>query len=249
MSALVRRLFPSNHHAQPADATRCRLSGLRSIAVGIALGFVVTGCGTLNTARPLGKGERELGLTLGGPLVHAMGTVLPVPNALVEGRAGVGTVAGNNLDLGGGVNLTGLAFGDFAVEGSAAYQLWSDDRWGVSAANRIFFATNVFDTTKPSEAHGFWALDRLDLTGSAKLGTELVYAGLSEDLDFGAPRLLLAPFVGVELGGKGPVRFQLESRWLALNRAQRSEAISWVNAGSGAVAVTASVALRFGGAR
>ena len=66
-------------------------------------------CGTMNTARPLDKGQTAVGLTLGGPMVEFGGSFVPLPNAVVEGRTGMKPLNGKNWDINYGLNLTALA--------------------------------------------------------------------------------------------------------------------------------------------
>jgi hypothetical protein len=99
---------------------------------------------------------------------------------------------------------------------------------------------NHLDTRKAPDRRGLWGLDQVELTASWDPGGQLVYLGVAEYLDFGAPSLLLSPFVGTELdpGRAGGVGFQIELRYFALNRQPVSGVVPWVSAGPGALGLT-----------
>ena len=78
------------------------ISSLAAIlAFGLPLAVGLNGCGTLNNARPLEEGRHQVGLTVGGPMVMLSGAPIPLPNAVVEGRHGVATIAEHPLDISG----------------------------------------------------------------------------------------------------------------------------------------------------
>ncbi|MDP6931307.1 MAG: hypothetical protein QGG40_00255 [Myxococcota bacterium] len=210
--------------------------------------LLATACGTMNTARPLDPGEHAVGLTFGGPIVDVNDSWLPLPNAVLEGRTGLNPVASRATDVNYGLNLTGIAFGLAGLHGGVSHTLGLQDgyRPHVSVSNRLFLYNNYPDGRKAADAKGFWVLDQLEVTASWALGHQLVYSGLAEYLDLGAPGLLLAPFAGVELGGSGRVRTQLELRHMAANRVQDVNTIRWLNPGTGALQITVGLHVKLG---
>jgi hypothetical protein len=200
-------------------------------------------CGTANTARPLPQGVRSHSLTLGGPIAEVGGSWIPLPNAVVESRVGLAPVAERATDVHVGWNLTALAFGIAGFHGGASHLLLDQNGWipAVAATERLFLYGNHVDTKK--EDPGLWALSETHLTASWDVGGHLVYAGLSEFLDFREPSLLLTPSLGTQIG-TGRFRFQLEAQHMAANRVQPVHAITWLNPGRGAIAVTAGVSMQ-----
>ena len=86
----------------------------------VLVALVAAGCSTLSGARPLARGQHELGLQFGGPLFD-FGAPIPLPNLVIGARSGLATVADRPLDLGYGTNLTGLPFGIVSVYGDLGY--------------------------------------------------------------------------------------------------------------------------------
>lgn len=88
----------------------------------------ILGCGAVNTARPLKEGQHAVGLTFGGATIEQGvsataenpegGTMLvPLPNAILEGRYGLKPINGHDVDIQYGLNLTGLAFEHIGLQG------------------------------------------------------------------------------------------------------------------------------------
>ena len=70
-----------------------------------------TGCMTMSGARPLYPGQHQAGVTVGGPMVE-LGSPLPLPNAVIEGRSGLTYLNKRPLDLNYGLNATAIALGN-----------------------------------------------------------------------------------------------------------------------------------------
>lgn len=241
-----RRAAPRQPPARPG--------GWRSILplCGLAVALGSTGCGTLNGARPLEKGEHQVALTLGGPMVALGGAFIPLPNLVAEGRSGLPPLAGRPLDLNYGLNLTGLAFGLVGLHVGASWLLW-DQKGGIpalSVTERLYFYNNWLDLSDPAEQRGAALIDQLELTASWRVAHQLLYVGLGDYLDFAAPELMLTPVAGAQLGRSGGrLAFQLEGRWMAVSQVQPVDPVTWLGGPRGAVAVTAGISLRLGGAR
>ena len=216
--------------------------------------FVLSGCGTLNAARPMDAGQHRVGVTFGGPFTTALGPPIPVPNLIVEGRSGIEPIAEKPVDLNYGLNITGIAFGQLGLHGGASIHLVENDGWrpGISVTERLHIYNNYFDSTKPLETRMFWGLNELDVTASWALGNHMVYIGGSDIVDLRDPELLVAPFVGVDLQPEGRrVGFQFESRLLGANFSPEIWDVTWLTVGEtpgyGLVSITASASWALGG--
>ncbi len=235
-----------------------RLWARRLGAVGVmTLGSAVwAGCSTLSGARPLDRGQHEVGLVLGGPLIE-FGAPIPFPNAVIAGRSGLAPVADRPFDLGYGLNLTGLPFGVLALHGDLGWQL--TEQIGAVPAftlrDKVFLQTNVFAANKADGVRrGLGLANELDLYASWRLNAEessLFFVSLAQTLDVVQPSLILTPGLGVEIdpGGRGGLRFQGELRWWAINRSTLSNNAAWVPKNPGAIGIHLGVAYGFGGAR
>jgi hypothetical protein len=209
---------------------------------------LLSACGVMNSARPLPPGQHAVGLTVGGPMLSTGGLVLPLPNAVFEGRSGLPNLLGRNLDVNYGLNLTAIAFGQVGLHLGGSWQLIGQKSWrpALSITDRLYLYTNALDSTKDSREG--WALNELVVTGSYALGNQLVYFGLSEGYDFGTRRLLISPSMGFQAAPKSDrFRFQLEAKWYAVNRLPDASNIHWVTPGRGAIGISAGVAVKLGG--
>lgn len=218
----------------------------------LAASIVFTGCGTLNSAIPLDKGEHALGLSFGGPLITALGPPIPTPSLVVEGVSGVEPLWGRPSDLNYGINMTALAFGTLGLHtgGSLLVLKGEGARPNLSVSDRFYLYTNWLDRTKPKYARDFFALDQVDLTASWAVKRHLLYGGLSSYIDIGDPELSLAPFVGTELRGKNRFFFQWELRHMAANRKPDIVDVTFASPGGyGAISTTLSVGWMLKGER
>lgn len=232
--------MPSSSHGLPKESVsqevhRVRLHPLLPSLFALSL----TACSTMNNARPSAPGEHAVGLTLGGPIVE-FGAPIPLPNAIAEGKHGVTTLLERNLEINYGLNLTGLAFGILQGHVGAAWELMTQEGWrpALAISNRIFLATNPLwlGEERSEFAFGFWGANQTELLASWKPGGQLLYAGIAQYLDFGAPSLLLTPILGTELDvGLGGFRVQLEARYFAVGRQAPTTNISWFPGGAGAL--------------
>ncbi len=214
----------------------------------VILAALATGCGTLNTARPLAPGEHQVGLTFGGPIVD-LGAPIPIPSAVVEGRSGVAVLAERNLDVNYGLNLTALPFGMIGAHAGVAWLVAKDKGAipAVSIATRLYLYDNHLDARVDPSLRATWALDQVDLTVSWKPHGQLLYVGVSEYIDFLNPALTLTPFLGAELdpGKPGGVGFTVEARYYLLTNEQTVDSVPWVSFGYGSLGFTLGLRYAF----
>ena len=131
--------------------------------------LLLVGCGTLSGARPLEPGRHEVGLVLGGPLIGLGGVPVPIPNAMLAGRSGLGLLADRPVDLAYGTNLTGLPFGVLTLQGDIGWLL--AEQQGFRPA---FTVRNALTVTSDALAGGraedversAWAVDELTVLAS-----------------------------------------------------------------------------------
>lgn len=212
-----------------------------------------TACSTLSGARPLERGERAFGVTIGGALLDLGGAPLPMPNLVVEGAHGITELDGRPVDLRYGLNATALAYGVLGGHVGSSWLLFRP-RGPVprlALTNRVHFATNVpglaFRTDPVVQG---WLAWQPELTASYDVGHQLVYGSVSEYLDVMEPSLTLTPALGAQLdpGPAGGFFVQPEVRWFAAGRVRESRAVRFVGP-SGAIGVSVALGTRFGGPR
>lgn len=219
----------------PKESVR-EVSRVRIFSV-LSLCCLLTACSTMNNARPMAPGEHAVGLTIGGPIVE-FGVPIPLPNAVIEGKQGVATVLDRNLEINYGLNLTGLAFGVIQGHIGGAWELLSQVGFlpALAVSTRVFLATNPlwFGVERSETALSFWGANQTELLASWMPGGQLIYTGIAQYTDFGAPSLLVTPILGTELDfGLGGFRLQLETRYFAVGRSSTTENVNWFPGGRG----------------
>lgn len=210
---------------------------MRSLLFLMAL---LAGCGTMNSARPLSPGEHAVGATFGGPMVAFAGTHIPLPSLVLEGRSGLTTLADRPLDINYGLNATGLPFGVVGLHGGASWLAMEQQggRPALSLSNRLYLYDNHLDRRKDADPRELWGMDQIEATVSWAPGRFLVYAGVSEYLDFTSPRLLLSPFLGAEIPLGQRSRLQVQLHHFAINQSKYLNTVTWMTWGPGALGLT-----------
>jgi len=219
---------------------------MKRLMFGTLLG---TGCGALNTARPLEQGQHRLGVTGGGAVLTALGAPIPLPNLIIEGQSGLSPIQDRPLDINYGINVTAGAFGVLGLQAGTSHLLMeqSGGTPALSVMERVHFYNNWLDSTKDSSVRKGFLLNQIDFTASWNLSKHLGYVGISNYLDIADPELTLAPFAGFQLNTKNKLFLQAEARYLAANRQPEIVDVSFATLGYGALSITGSVGFTFGG--
>ena len=179
---------------------------------------------------------------LGGPI--------PLPNAVLGARSGLGHLAGRPLDLGYGINVTGLPFGILALHGDLGWL--AIDQHGVFPAvtvrNKLFWSSNFFATKQQGVPTSAWAVDEVDVFASWKLKGTVIYGSLGQVFDFGNLQLNLVPALGasIDFGKEGGLTLQPEVRWWAIDHSSQQRNVQWVPANPGAIGIHLGVAHTLG---
>ena len=215
--------------------------------------IVLSGCSSMNTARPLPPKAHAAGLTFGGPLVEFGGSYIPLPNAILEGRSGLEPLNGHAWDVSYGINLTAIAFDQIGLQGGTTYLIMEQDgarpAWSVS--DKLFLYNNWLSSSRHPDSKGIWAMNQIETLVSWQYKGQLLYAGVSQSIDLQDPSLLINPILGVELINSGTdpgFSVQLETRYYAIGRHQQVTAATWkAPAGTGALGMSLGLQYRFGG--
>ncbi len=174
-------------------------------------------CAPVRQVVPLPAEATEVRASLGGPVIHFAGAVLPIPFTSVGLDHGVR----ENLTVGGTIYPTAWLFGAFQVDAHVLYGLRSAGQkcWqpGVSVGAALNYTIERWEWQQ-----GFWP--EVDLNLWWPMGSHsLVYGGLSNWFELKKFRAhdqpqpyhwIWNPHVGLQWG-RGKRRFQLEMRMLA----------------------------------
>lgn len=211
----------------------------------------LAGCAGLSSARPLPQGQHEVGITLGGGFLEFGGAAIPLPNAILEGRSGVATLAERPLSLNYALNLTGLPFGVFQGHVGAAFLII--DQQGAAPAlaitDRVHFASNFLGVGNRATGRlaGF-ATNQIELDASWLIKGQLLYLGLAQYTDFAAPKFNLTPVLGATFdpGPAGGVRIQLETRWYGVSTNNPYNNVQWLGGPQGAFGASLGISYLLG---
>jgi len=213
------------------------------------ISILCTGCGALNTARPLDKGQHRVGVTGGGAVLTSLGAPIPLPNLVIEGQTGLNPIQNRPFDINYGINTTAAAFGTMGIHVGASHLL--TQQFGslpaISILERVHFYNNWLDSTKDASVRKGFLLNQVDLTASWNISKHLGYVGVANYLDIADPELTLAPFAGFQLNTKKKLFLQAEARYLAANRQPDIVDVSFATFGYGALSLTGSLGFTFGG--
>jgi hypothetical protein len=99
-------------------------------------------CAPSRFVRPLKKGEQQVNASLGGPLIHFAGTVIPMPFTTVCYGYGIN----NGLTAFGSIHTTAALFGNFQTDIGVVKSIYINDSlsFGVTAAPVINLAAHKF---------------------------------------------------------------------------------------------------------
>lgn len=189
-------------------------------------------CSTVRVVKPLAKGETELGVSLGGPVIGLGSVVLPVPMTSLNVAHGFT----DRLTAFSGLNTTSLLFRVVQLDLGVGYGLLKQNgfRPGVVAlgtANIVFDGWEGNARFYPQvDLHTYW---------DVKKGKGTLYSGFSnwfelsnrqinstEQNNFWAPNI----YIGTKLNGK-KVNWHIETRYIAPNYKNDYTVVDWKGIG------------------
>jgi hypothetical protein len=177
-------------------------------------------CSTARPVRPLGRGHAVVGASLGGPLIHTFGVVIPTPILSAGGGYGLDERANVTASL----DVTSAAYGVLHVEpGAALFPVSHEGGWGptLMLGGSLHLLTNFADTrvAPATTAIASWRLRR----------RHLLHAGADAALAIGSPtRLVAGPLAGGELRF-GHAGIGVELKWLAPTYDVEPLAPDWIS--------------------
>jgi hypothetical protein len=217
-----------------------------------AVAFIAIGCGSMNSARPLSKGQHAAGVTFGGPMVNYGGQFIPLPNAVLEGKSGINQINGRNAEISYGINLSGFLFDQVGTQFGTAYSLL-DQNGNVpafSVSDKIYLYSNHISSTTTDDGKGIWVNNQVETIFSWEMKGQLLYTGVANNFDFKNPSLVLNPFIGMEFFHRGATPgfgLQLEARYFALGQKNQINSVEWYDPlESGALGIIMGLKYRFG---
>jgi hypothetical protein len=181
--------------------------------------FLLMGCGTVTTIRPIRKGESAFALSLGGPVTNVSGMNIPIPYTVIRYRYGLR----DNLNLYGGSHLLLFALGDIGLDAGLSYYFLKQEKW----IPEVGIGAGIYGFSKPGKDSR--AFPELELTGSYIFGNRfLTYFGTQSIYQFKEkPYIVLSPFIGEEVRVSKKFSITLETKWYAPGEVTRPRVIDY----------------------
>lgn len=210
------------------------------------------GCGTMNLARTVGRGNTEIAASVGGPWIGVGSATFPTPQVRVGARHG----ATDDIDVMGHVALDAVGSAFVAIDAGLVGQM-TRTRGGLamSLSARMHLLVDLDDLSPPSffPEVGLHLEHPLDTWGSFFFGV----GGLGQiDAPLGRPFFFLSPYVGLELF----LDPQTNAEGVAVERTGFAAQVGWINPwdssatfvryvpdGAGALTLLVAIRHRFGG--
>ena len=190
-------------------------------------------CATTRLVKPLAKGEKEIGLSLGGPIIGFSNALLPVPMTSIYLAKGVT----DSLSVFGGINGTSLLFGVAHLDLGACYQLMKNDKFkpGISVSPVLNMMLDKWEWNlrvyPQIDLHAYWHYRQekgLLYTGMSnwfELRQTTTY-GLKQDKHW-VPTFQLGTRYQ-----RPKVEWTIESRYIAPNYSNKFSVVEWKGVGS-----------------
>ncbi len=214
--------------------------------------FGALGCGTMNLARTLGRGNTEIAASVGGPLIGVGQAVFPTPQV----RVGVRHGATDDVDVMGHLALDAVGSAFLALDGGVVGQM-TRTRGGFAMAlsARMHLVIDLDDLAPPTffPEVGLHLEHPIDTWGSFFFGV----GGFAQiDAPRERPFLFLSPYLGLEVF----LDPQTNAEGVATERMGFALQVGWINPwdssatliryvpdGAGAITVLLAVRHRVGG--
>lgn len=208
--------------------------------------MLLAACAAHTNLEPLGPGNRSPHVSFGGPIVEAFGTRIPIPYLV----AGVDYGVTSTLNVGFNAHLLPLAYGVAGADvGAAWFPLASPEGPTIGLEARLL----AFASLKSNVAKRWFSYPVLSGSVAGRVGGGLAYGGTNlalpaerPDLDPGASRQLLSPFVGYRWNLGERFALLTEVKWHGANVRADQLAVSYLHlAGHGALTTLFALQRRF----
>jgi len=209
--------------------------------------LLLIGCAAHTNLAPLGLGRLAPNIGIGGPIVEAFGTHVPIPYLLAGADYGVS----GSVNANAAVHLLPLAYGIAGFDAGAAWFPLRNDGWKptVGLGPRIF----LFASLKRDVESRFFLYPAFSASASWRTGPGLLYMGgdlavpLSRpEYDEEAEPVIFSPFAGFQWNIGGRFALFTEIKWNGANIETDRLAAKFTAVGNkGAVTPLVSIQRRF----
>ncbi len=208
---------------------------------------LIIGCAAHTNLTPVGKGNVEASISLGGPFIPVAETKIPTPYLVAGANYGMT----ENINLDGTLHITSLFYQiagfDFGATWFPVLNEGMIPTWGIQ---QRFLMLSSFKSDVESR---FRIYPLISNSASWEWGSGLIYTGLdfiipltNPDYDEEAENVIFSPFVGYrwDLGKK--LRLLTELKWHGANIQGDQLAVEYITIGGyGAVSLMLTLEKRF----
>ncbi len=203
---------------------------------------ILAACAPHAALRPSGTGEFHPNVAVGGPLVSAFDTYVPIPNASVGGRYGLK----GDLDLEGNVYLLPLAYSLVSMDAGLAWFPIDHQSGTMTIEPRVLlyasFKSGVSDRIRIYPAVSM--IYSLPFVGERTYGgLDVLWLPYAYDYDPDPERMVVSPFVGCRWEVGSGTRLLTELKWLGAN-VRTDATVEYVHPG-GRGGIAPSIGLEF----
>jgi hypothetical protein len=212
-----------------------------------AAALLLIGCAAHTSLAPLGQGRLAPNIGIGGPIVEAFGTHVPIPYLLAGADYGIS----GSVNANAAVHLLPLAYGVAGLDAGATWFPFRNDGWrpAIGLGPRIF----LFASLKRNVESRFFLYPAVSASASWKAGPGLLYTGgdlalpLSRpEYDEEAESVIFSPFIGIQWNIGGSCALFTELKWNGANIETDRLAVKFTAVGNqGAVTPLVSIQRRF----
>jgi len=214
---------------------------------GSVLVLVLFGCAAHTNLEPKGEGEFSASFGIGGPIIEAFETNMPVPYATVGGEYGIT----GKMDANATVHLLPFAYKVAALDAGVTWYPLLRDTWQptIGLQPRLLIMASLkqdvpervkfYPAFSVSSAWGVSA-------GVLYIGCDVVGTFAARDYDDDAARMLLSPFLGYRWNIGEDLYLFTELKWQGANVRSDQLAVEYLAVGRhGAVTTLFSIQRRF----
>lgn len=204
----------------------------------LSLTILLTGCTAHSFVEPIGKDRKVVRLAVGGPIVAAFDTHVPVPYAVVGMGAGINP----RTNLFADVHILPLFYKIAGAEAGFQYFPLLQAGWKptIGLGGRLMFMDSF--RSNVDERFRFWPIFTLTSAWAKNnlryyIGNDLTLPLSRLKYDNNNPSYILSPFIGSKLKIGKDWTVGLELKWQAANLASNQSAVEYTGfGGKGALA-------------
>lgn len=169
----------------------------------------IFGCGTVPSVRPIGKGERAVTLSSGGPITKISGITMPIPYAVARYRQGVS----EKMDVHVALHPTMLLLANLGIDIGVTRRLVQPSGWRPS----VSLEGSIYGFYHHPELSSIRAYPELTVLSSYETGwrRQLLYFGVQNMFQASRPYIVSVPLVGFETPFFGRIVLNAEGKWYA----------------------------------